>query len=113
MKPLIENIGMLWVVRFKYLVVGVGAMIVRFLGIMDLFAGVMLFLLRFSFGEGVGGWLGIYLIVKGIVFISNFVSVMDILAGIMMVLAANDLYFSFTWIFVLWLLQKGFFSFFS
>ena len=88
-------------------------MLVKLLGIVDLFAGVVLLLLRFGFGTDVALWLGIYLMVKGVVFIANVVSMMDILAGIMMVLAAFDFYFSFTWVFVLWLLQKGFFSFFS
>jgi len=39
--------------------------------------------------------------------------VMDLLAAIVLLLASQGHYFFFTWVFVLWLLQKGFFSFFS
>lgn len=88
-------------------------MIVQLLGLVDLFAGVLLFLLRFDLLSTLGVVVGIYLILKGVVFLSNVVSLMDLLAGIVMILASQGYFFIFTWIFVLWLLQKGFFSLFA
>ena len=88
-------------------------MIVQFLGLMDIFAGAILLLLKFGVGETIGMGIGLYLLAKGIVFIYDAVSVMDILAGIVMILAVMGHYYFFDWVFVLWLLQKGFFSFFS
>ena len=88
-------------------------MIVQFLGLLDLFAGFWLLLLTFDIGMSLGLVLGFYLLIKGIVFASDIVSFMDILAGLSILLAAYGYTFPFTWIFVLWLLQKGFFSFFS
>ena len=88
-------------------------MIVRLLGFLDFFSGLLLLILQFHHWTALGLWFGLYLLVKGIVFISNVVSMMDILAGIMMILAAGGYTFPFTWVFVLWLLQKGFFSLFS
>ena len=88
-------------------------MIVRLLGFLDLLAGITLFLLRYHIGETLGLVIGLFLLAKGVVFIMNVVSIMDILAGLVIILATQGHYFFFTWIFVLWLLQKGFFSFFS
>ena len=88
-------------------------MIVQFLGFLDFFSGVLLLALQFHHWTALGIWFGLYLIVKGITFASNIVSVMDILSGVMLILAAGGYTFPLAWVFVLWLLQKGFFSFFS
>lgn len=86
-------------------------MIIQLLGLLDVFAGLWLGLLTLGVGSTVGFVLGVYVLVKGVIFISDVVSFMDILAGITLLLAASGHTFSFTWIFVVWLLQKGFFSF--
>lgn len=88
-------------------------MLVRLLGFMDLVAGMVLFLMKFQVAESWGVVIGLFLLAKALVFITDVVSVMDLLAAIVLLLASQGYYYFFTWIFVLWLLQKGFFSFFS
>lgn len=88
-------------------------MIIRLLGFMDLFAGITLFLMKFQIVESLGLILGLFILAKALVFISDVVSVMDLLAAFALILASQGHYYFLTWIFVLWLMQKGFFSFFS
>lgn len=88
-------------------------MIVRLLGFMDLLAGITLFFMKFQIAESLGLVLGLFLLAKALAFITDVVSVMDLLAAIALLFASQGHYSFITWIFVLWLLQKGFFSFFS
>ena len=89
-------------------------MIVKALGIIDIFAGITLLLFSIHHPIIKLAWVfAIYLILKGIVFIKDIGSLIDLVAGIFMILAIYNLLISFSWIFVVWLIGKGFFSLMS
>ncbi len=85
-------------------------MILKLFGILDIIAGVVLALTYFGIGDGAGVFFGIYLIGKGLMFINNIVSIIDIIAGVALLITVFYGESVFIWIFVLWLIQKGFFS---
>jgi len=87
--------------------------IMKFFGILDILAGIVIILLKFGFMENIGILLALYLGLKGIFFINNLASIIDLITAVFLLMAALDIYFSFTWIFSLWLFQKGFFSLIS
>jgi hypothetical protein len=82
------------------------------LGILDFLAGISLVFLKFGLLENIALILGIYLIVKSIIFIKSLASIFDLISGILIVLAAHGMFFPFTWLVAVWLLQKGIFSLF-
>jgi len=84
-------------------------MIVKLFGLLDILSAVFLFLMKFGTGEVIGMMLGIYLILKGLIFFS-FVGVVDVFTGILMVIAGTGNYIVFSWIMIFWLVQKGFVS---
>ncbi len=85
-------------------------MIVKLFGVVDLLAAVCLILLKWGIGSKIGLVLAIFLCVKGLIFFYNWASVVDLISVLVLVLAAFGYYFSFSWLFSLWLLQKAFFS---
>lgn len=85
-------------------------MLLKLLGMLDLAAAIILILLNWSIGINIGWFFSIYLILKGIVFWS-LASLLDILSGILMILAIFGYYSIFTWLAVVWLAQKFFFSY--
>ncbi len=89
-------------------------MITQLFGILDFIAGTTLFLLHFFPSSPtlslIAFIFAFYLIVKAAVFFNFFTSTLDILSAIFLFLATIPFYPSFNWIFVLWLLQKAFFS---
>jgi len=87
-------------------------MIIKLFGVLDLFAALVLFLLGFGIWKTLGIIFGVYLILKGLVFLS-FVSMVDILTGVLMILAGSGNYINFSWVFIFWLVQKGFVSLYS
>lgn len=88
-------------------------MILFALGLLDLAAGIVLLLAKFSLFFKLGIFLGIFLIVKGLIFIKSISSIIDIISGIVLLLLVYGYGVPFYWLFSLWLIQKGFFSFFS
>lgn len=84
--------------------------LIRLLGLLDFIAAAALFIMKYHILASFGVILGLYLIIKGVIFFST-VSIVDILAGVMLILAALGTYMPFNWIFVLWLAQKSIFSF--
>ena len=80
------------------------------LGLLDLLSGITLIMLRFNIGEFFAWFFVIYLIIKSAIFFTNFVSLVDVFAAIMFVLAIYGIYNALTWVAVIWLLQKAFFS---
>jgi hypothetical protein len=85
----------------------------KFFGILDILAGLVIILLKFGFLQNVGLLLAVYLGMKGLFFINNLASIVDFVTAVFLLLAAVDIYFSFTWLFSLWLFQKGIFSLMS
>ena len=84
----------------------------KLFGSLDLLAAVFLVLAQWDVGLGIATFLAFYIIGKSILFIGNWASLVDLLAGIYMFLVIYDIHFAFSLIFVLWLLQKSFFSLF-
>jgi len=86
-------------------------MLVLLLGIMDILAGLSLAILKFKVFNLAWFFVG-YLILKAIIFFNPFGSLMDVLSAIFIALAMFQIYNFLTWLFVLWLIQKGILSFF-
>ena len=88
-------------------------MIVPLLGILDTLTAITIITMKFNIGLTLGFYLGIYLIIKGVLFFFSYVSMVDILIGIFVILAGLEIYyFPFNIFFSFWLIQKGFISFF-
>lgn len=87
--------------------------ILKIFGILDIMAGIVLILLKWSIGIKLAWILAIYLIVKLLIFFKDIGTWIDFASAIFIIFAINGSYFSFTWIFALWLLGKGFISLFG
>tara|TARA_Y100000034_G_C6909095_1_gene422962 strand:+ start:105 stop:371 length:267 start_codon:yes stop_codon:yes gene_type:complete len=85
-------------------------MIIKLFGVMDLLAAILLIFLKYAIGQNIAYIFIIYLIVKGLLFFGDFNSIMDIICGIFMFLAVQRSFTIITWILVVFLLQKSFFS---
>ena len=88
-------------------------MILFVMGILDLIAGISVFLVKFGLFTSLGFVLGIYLILKGVLFIKDVSSILDIISGIVIILLFYGCGVPFYWLFSLWLIQKGLFSLMS
>ncbi|MFH1210720.1 MAG: hypothetical protein V1645_02275 [archaeon] len=88
-------------------------MVIKLLGIMDLLTALSIILLRFGAAKTMAFALGIYLIIKGIIFIKSVPSMLDIAAGIIVLIAFYGYFNILTWIAAIWLTQKGVISIFS
>lgn len=88
-------------------------MLIKILGILDILSAATLLLLRWDMGHILGIILGIYLLAKSMYFLTDVSSIVDIGAGIFLILAAIGFYHVITYIFILWLLQKGVSSLFA
>ena len=82
------------------------------LGILDILAGLCLFLLKFGIFEWVGYIFAGYLFLKGIVFFSP-ASLIDFISGVLIILAIFGYFSFFSYVAILWLIQKGVFSLFA
>lgn len=100
---------MLWEALYKNYLVFCD-MIVKLFGILDLLGAISLILLRWDIGGNIGLVLGALLGIKALVFFYNWASIVDMVSVLFLILACFGFYFSFSWIFAFWLLQKGFFS---
>ena len=87
-------------------------MIVKILGIMDVIIAVTFILAQWSFGYKIGLILAIYVIIKSLFFMPNFASAIDLVGGVYLLLIVFGFHQVFAVIFVIWFLQKGFFSLF-
>lgn len=87
--------------------------LVKFLGIMDLLSAASIVLLRYEVGLGFLWMFGVYLIIKSILLFSPISSILDILTGIVIILAFFGHFYFISWIFFIWILQKGVFSLFA
>lgn len=86
-------------------------MIVKILGILDLIGAICLVLLKFGLAVQFSFFIGIVLFIKALAFIKNFVSVIDIIALCFFAAALFGYWWGFSWLAVLWFIQKAFFSF--
>ncbi len=82
-------------------------MLIKIFGIMDIIAAAVLLLLKWDIGKIAGIILALYLIAKAVYFMADIASIVDIAAGAFLILAVFGFYHVLTYIFVLWLLQKG------
>ncbi|MBS3171071.1 hypothetical protein J4449_00500 [Candidatus Woesearchaeota archaeon] len=82
----------------------------KFLGFLDIVSALVILVLKFGFFVDLGILLSIYLAIKSIIFIKDAASIIDLVTAVFFFLAAFGYYFSFTWIFAIWLLQKGLFT---
>ena len=85
-------------------------MIVKFLGILDIIAGLVLLAFRFGFGKTLVLIFSIYLIIKAVIFFKDPGSWIDAIAAAFMIIAYFGNYYFFVWIFSLWLIGKGVYS---
>ncbi|MBU2634187.1 MAG: hypothetical protein KJ674_02995 [Nanoarchaeota archaeon] len=82
---------------------------VKLLGVVDLLAAFSLILLKFGLLKQFAIIIGLILLVKSLVFF-NIVGFIDIIAVFVMALAFMGISGIITWVFVVWLIQKGLFS---
>ena len=87
--------------------------LIHILGLLDIAAGFVIILLKFGLFKQLGIIFSIIIAVKAVLFINDISSILDLISAVFLFLAAIDIYFSFTWVFSIWLLQKGFFSLLS
>ena len=85
-------------------------MIIKILGLLDIISGVFLGLGYFGFFKEVALVFAFYLLVKSIIFIKGFASIVDLITAVVFFLVIYGINGAWVWIFVLWLLQKGFIS---
>jgi hypothetical protein len=81
--------------------------LVKLMGIADVLAAVSLFLLRWSIAEPLAYVCLAYLIFKAFKYFSNWASILDFISAITIGAALLGYYSIFTYLVVLWLLQKG------
>lgn len=86
--------------------------LIKLLGFLDVLAAINLILIKFSF-DSLAILFSIYLIIKGLVYIKDLISIVDIICGVVILMAFYGYYNIFTWLVVLWLLQKGIVSLLS
>ena len=81
--------------------------LMQLLGLLDILSGLIIIILKFGVFPELGLFLSIFLGIKSLIFIKDIASVLDLITAVFLCLAALGFYFSFTWIFSIWLLQKG------
>jgi hypothetical protein len=89
-------------------------MIIWILGLLDLAAGGLLLLARFGIAGSLTFYIGLFVIIKALLFFDKISSILDIVGGcvlILMALYGLEIYNFLLWLFVLWFIQKGIFSF--
>jgi hypothetical protein len=91
-------------------------MIIQLFGIMDFLAGILLITSRLGLAENFAFYVAMIVIIKALLMFTGVVSLMDLLGGLLLILSSSYgvIIFPFVfWVFVLWFLQKAFFSFVS
>jgi|TARA_B100001971_G_C18134056_1_gene506528 hypothetical protein len=83
---------------------------IKVFGLFDLLAAIFLVLAQWEVGLSVAMVLAGYLILKALIFITSWSSWIDLLTGIYIILVVQGIHSAFSLIFVVWLLQKAFFS---
>ena len=83
---------------------------IKLFGLLDLLTAVFLILAQWDIGLSIAMILAGYLILKALIFITDWASWIDLITAGYMFLVIYDIHSAFSLIFVLWLLQKSFFS---
>ncbi|MBT3865524.1 hypothetical protein HOF78_00285 [Candidatus Woesearchaeota archaeon] len=89
-------------------------MIVKLFGALDVYVSLLLILANFGVQGPIAMVAVVLLLIKSLVFFGGLLSFLDIFGGLMllfMLLAGVSVYPLVLWLFVLWFLQKGLFSF--
>ncbi len=89
-------------------------MIVQLFGMLDVYIGLLLVLANFGVSGPFVMIAIVLLLIKSLVFFGGMLSFLDIFGGLMllaMLLVGISVYPLVLWLFVLWFLQKGLFSF--
>ncbi|MEK6856813.1 MAG: hypothetical protein AABX49_02240 [Nanoarchaeota archaeon] len=84
----------------------------KLLGVLDLITAVFFILAQWDVGLGVAEVLAFYILIKSILFFGDWASFIDLLSGAYLLLLVYDIHSAFSLVFILWLLQKSFFSIF-
>ena len=85
-------------------------MIVQLFGLLDIIAALSVVLLKFDIFIWLSLVLGIYLIIKSLIFIKSLASWIDLICGIGMIISFIGFFSGFSWLVLIWLIQKGIFS---
>lgn len=88
----------------------INIMIVQLFGILDVLAALSVVLLKFKIFSVMALALGLYLIIKGLIFIKSVISWIDLACGIIIIISYIGFFSILSWIVALWLVQKGVFS---
>jgi len=81
-------------------------------GLLDLISAVSIILLKFDMGIALAWFCAIYLLAKGIPFIKDPASIADIISAGIILLGIFGFFGIYSYIAIIWLLQKALFSFF-
>ena len=87
-------------------------MLVQIFGLLDILGGIALLLSKLGADYHIFYILGLIIITKSLIFF-NAISFVDVLAGLFLIFTPLVGFGFFTWILIIWLLQKGCFSLFS
>ena len=101
----IENMVSILFLLFIYL-----NMIVKLLGLVDLLAALSLFMLKYNMFKSFALILGLIVLFKSIIFLDLFMTSMDIFSFLFIILGYFGIFNIFSWIAIVWLVQKGFSS---
>lgn len=85
-------------------------MLLKFFGLMDFIAAASFILAQWGIGSNFVLIIGIYVILKSLIFLPNFTSAIDLIGGIYLLLIIYGVHDVLSVIFILWFLQKSFFS---
>ena len=88
----------------------INIMIVQLFGLLDIIAALSVVLLKFDIFIWLSLVLGIYLIIKSLIFIKSLASWIDLICGIVIIISYIGFFSILSWIVALWLAQKGLFS---
>lgn len=85
-------------------------MLLKFFGVMDFIVAASFILAQWGIGSNFVLIIGIYVILKSLIFLPNFTSAIDLIGGIYLLLIIYGVHDVLSVIFILWFLQKSFFS---
>lgn len=85
-------------------------MLLKFFGVMDFVAAASFILAQWGIDSNFILIIGIYVILKSLIFLPNFTSAIDLIGGIYLLLIIFGVHDVLSVIFILWFLQKSFFS---
>ena len=88
----------------------INIMIVQLFGILDVLAALSVVLLKLDIFVWISLFLGVYLIIKSLIFFKSVASWIDLICGIVIIVSFFGFFSVLSWVVALWLAQKGFFS---